>query len=405
MRERTLTFRLSAVLVGLIPVAPRLIGARRDAGSIDFLWLASRNFWTQISPYSMGSPDCLGDGFPATSTTCLGYLHTYPILVGPFVRFPFETAAMLFFWTNLFFLPIIVLALSRAFELSWIHTAILATIFGASLGTYNTLVNGQAGLLTLLLLIAIPLIVHDSRRGFLVGIVAGFGAFKLSLSAPFVALYLLARPRLGAGVVVTSALAAVFSALWLPGPWIKTFLAPIEVASRVGAWTRARSSGDLPRILSDLNVADSLMLTTGLTIFAITLIAGLWWRSKDFFVSMAGASIVSLLFFPHFPYDYLVLVLTFAFSLSRLTENLGRALATLSGILLVSPQYLLQATGSLPTLGSAQAGAAALAWPMSTTASRLTLMALVVCFCLVWTLGRPSSAVNPRSIGELTPTS
>ena len=247
-----LLVRLSAVLCGLLPAAPRLLSAGRESTSLDFLWLASRNFWARISPYSL-SPGCYGgDGFPATSAECTAYLPAYPMLLGLFSGFSFETAEALSFWTNLATIPVILFAVSRGFGLDWPRTALLAALFSASLGTYSTLLNGQAGLLTLLLLVAIPLIFAGSRWDLLVGCLAGLGAFKLSLSAPIVALYLVARARLGLGVVVSSAAATAFSVVWLRAPWGETLLGPLRVSSALGAWTRERSSGDLPRVLNDL---------------------------------------------------------------------------------------------------------------------------------------------------------
>jgi hypothetical protein len=214
--------------------------------------------------------------------------------------------------------------------------------------------------------------------------------------APFVVVYLLARPRVGIGITVTSVAAAGFSAAWLPTPWLETLLGPLRVATALGAWSRVRSSGDLHRVLSDLDVSESLALTVGLTITGLLLVLAFWFGSRDPGTSMAAASVISLVFFPHFPYDYLILVVALAYGLSRSDKLIGMVLSALSGVVLVSPQYLLKALGYLLGNDTIHGLAEGFAWPMSVSASRGTFVALLVCLWLTWMAGRPG-AIDARA--------
>lgn len=383
-----------AVAFGSSPLFARVLLADGAATGVDFLWLATRRFWARETIYDL--QNCSGgDGFPATSAECTAYLHPYPFLTGPFATLPFEAAASAFLWVNLLAVPVLLLLLARANRLPLLHTFGLAAVFGISLGAYNTLVNGQAGVLTVLLLVALPLMSRPAPgwRPSIVGLVAGIGAFKLSLSAPFIALYLVAQRRIATGLVLTLATTAGFSMFWSRAPWWETLLGPLSVSAALGEYTRTRSSGDLHRILADLGVGTSVALTGGLTIAAVVTVWVVWFVTRDIHASAAGAAVVALLAFPHFPYDYLIIVVTLAYALGRLDRRTGVILAAVSALLLASPQYAFRAIQAVLPSGGVQSLTSSLAqgfaWPMSVAASRVTFALLVVALVLVLRLVRP----------------
>lgn len=334
-RNATLMAALLGVGVGL----PQIVGAARDGsvnGGLDFLWNVIRKFWQGTSPYRY-EEGCFGAGL---EIECLGYLHSYVLLFAPFAWLPAQEAVQLWALANLVLVPMTAVVLALGFRLGPLGAFILGAFTALAPSTANVLSNGQTSLAVLLLVVGAPLLLRNEK---LAGVVAALGMFKVSLFLPFVGVFVAAKRQLLVASLVASSLYGLFGVIWLRVSPLETIFGPLRIASELsGRGYASRSGGDVHRLLFDLGVEPTTLISALLGGVSVLIPWLVFRKSHNLGASVAAASLAALIFFPHFPYDYVFALPVLAFALSSGLSISSGLLAASSGVLALSPRFFLR---------------------------------------------------------------
>ena len=111
--------------------------------------------------------------------------HLLYFILFPYIIFPLKTSLLLWFFSNLIFLYLIIRLINKYYKLSFNESIILTIITLSSTPFTNTLSNGQLGLLMLLLLLSYW---HTGKKFTL-----GFTSIKITCSAFFIFYSLIKR--------------------------------------------------------------------------------------------------------------------------------------------------------------------------------------------------------------------
>lgn len=339
-------------------MASRSFGATNP---LDLAWNTLRMFWERDSPY-VHFEGCLGSAIDAE---CLHYLYTFPVLLGSLGSLPLEAALSVWSTINVILLILCAWTISFGFRLHPLNAFMFSGIFAASSASQNVITNGQYTLLALLLLVGLPIALHNP---ILSGAAFGLGMFKVSLFVPLFALLAVVRLRAAMSAVAVVAVAGIGSVVWLRAPVAEVLLGPAIVASKFGSVGYAEfGMGDVPRLAAvrgiSLGSAGSLILALigcAVAIFAFKF-------TRDYLAALSVACIASLIVFPHLPYDYVMLAPSFALALAR--HGAGWVsrfyLAATSGFLLLSPRKVFRILESFMGI-EMLSFRAFFAWPTST---------------------------------------
>lgn len=366
----------------------RAVGAENP---LDLLWNALRMFWLRDSPYAYFD-GCLGS---AATVECLHYFHTFPLVLGFLGSLPLEAALATWAAINTIFVVLCAWSISLGFRLQPLGAFTFSLIFASAPATHNVIGNGQYTLMALLLLVGLPVALRNPIAG---GAVFGLGMFKVSLFFPLFMLLAVARFRAAASASAVVALAGMFSVLWLRAPAAEVLFGPFIASRNFGGLGYAEfGMGDIPRLLASREVG--LGSIGSLLLAAIGSWIAIWAfrRTHDYLAALAIACLITLIVFPHLPYDYVMVCPSFALALSRYrARRTARiALASVSGVLLASPRVALRLLESLT--GIETSGLRALfIWPIPTQGALILFFMNVTAaaLCLAVAEGPPKERAS-----------
>jgi hypothetical protein len=258
------------------------------------------------------------------------YGHLLYFILSPLTILGDLTARTLFAVLNLTLSVVVLMLIARRMGLRSSELAHVALILFLSTPFRVTLGNSQTSLLFLFLIL---LFSGKSLRFFGYGL----GAFKFSFAPPFATLAVISGPR---------ALVAFGSAVTLPAlaavaitSDFSTMVGPL--ARQIGAPQVAFGYGDLLTLFRHLGI-EGAFVTLGVACLC-ALASLLLLRSHEEVGSpVIGALILSLLFLPHLIYDFVVLIVPYAWFISRPKSRLRSA-----GLLSILAIMFLQTVSNL----------------------------------------------------------
>ena len=370
---------LMAALLGVGVGLPGIVSSARTGsvgGSLDFLWNVIRKFWQGTSPYRY-EEGCFGTGL---EIECLGYLHSYVLLFAPFAWLPAQEAVRLWALVNLVLVPLAAVGLTFAFRLKPFGAFLLGGVTASAGSTSVVLKNGQTSLAVLLLVVCAPLLLRNEK---LAGAVAALGMFKVSLFLPFIGVLAAAKRQVLVASIVASGLYGLFAVIWLRVSPIETLFGPLRISSALsGSGYASRSGGDVHRLLFDLGVEPTTLISALLGGVSVVIPWLVYRRSHDLNASIAAASLSALILFPHYPYDYVFALPALAFALSRGPSLASGLLVASSSGLALSPRFVLRSVERF-TGADLESARGLFVWPMESVAAIWLLSINIVSLLLV----------------------